>query len=413
MTWGKFNRHIWGVFSRCSQLPPAVAEYRRRRDAAVPVRGRALVLGQFAERAQADVRDLITSRHELGPLTMLECRQFAELFLTTRGPAAMRTLDDPEFAAKLADTGGRFARLVPLLSATAAAAEAPAPADEASVPPIEVPQAVHPQVPWHRMSVFASFAGLLVVAGLIGAATYVHISTGAERTVIAAAGLHGAIVSAAARPAAAAEPSAAGSTIAAAGLQQVQALSVRVSSPPPDPANDAATQVTTQDMQGVVPAPPKAATPEAAADISTPAVAAEASPPPTPAPPEQAAVEPAPDNRLLSRHPLRLPMQPREAPLRLPQLNLRHRRKPLPPRGPRSRHHRQPRRAPNHLPLPPSRRPRARRRRRASPRRKSRSRSRRGRAPKHLPLPLSRRPQPKLRRRASPRRKCRSWSRRR
>ncbi|HEX3404344.1 MAG TPA: AAA family ATPase [Acetobacteraceae bacterium] len=249
---------------------------------------------QLPERAQADVRDLITSRHELAPLTMLECRQFAELFLTTRGPAAMRTLDDPEFAAKLADTGGRFARLVPLLSATAAAAEAPAPADEASVPPIEVPQAVHPQVPWHRMPVFASFAGLLVVAGLIGAATYVHISTGAERTVIAAAGLHGAIVSAAARPAAAAEPSAAGSTIAAAGLQQVQALSVRVSSPPPDPANDAATQVTTQDMQGVVPAPPKAATPEAAAEISTPAGAAEASPPPTPAPPEQADVEAAP-----------------------------------------------------------------------------------------------------------------------
>ena len=248
------------------------------------------------ELTQADVRDVITSRHELEPLSTMECRQFAELFLVPCSPAAMRTLDDPEFAAKLADTGGRFARLVPLLSATAAAAEAPAPADEASVPPIEVPQAVHPQVPWHRMPVFASFAGLLVVAGLIGAATYVHISTGAERTVIEATGRHSAIVPPAPRPAAAAEPPAAAPTIATADLQQVQALFAQVgpaeaamapvtavstpeavasdmalspaaklllaSSLSPDPPNDVGPQATIQDMQGSVAAAPSAAAPE-------------------------------------------------------------------------------------------------------------------------------------------------------
>jgi hypothetical protein len=252
------------------------------------------------ELTQADVRDLITGRHELEPLSTVECRRFAEWFLVPCSPAAMRTLDDPEFEAKIADTGGLFARLVPLLSAVAETAGDPAPADEAPVPLVEEPvaerQAVHPRAPSHRMPVFASFAGLIVVTGSIGAATYEHVSTNAERTVIEATGRHSAIAPPAPRPAAAAEPPAAAPTIATTDLQQVQApfaqvgpveaamAPVRAVSTPeavasdmalspaaklllasslsPDSPNDVAAQATTQDMQGSVAAAPNAAAPE-------------------------------------------------------------------------------------------------------------------------------------------------------
>jgi hypothetical protein len=252
------------------------------------------------ELTQADVRDVITCRHELEPLSTMECRQFAELFLVPCSPAAMRTLDDPEFEAKIADTGGLFARLVPLLSAVAETAEDPAPADGAPVPlveePVEERQAVHPRAPSHRVPVFASFAGLIVVTGLIGVATYEQVSTNAERTVIEATGRHSAIVPPAPRPAAAAEPPAAAPTIATADLQQVQPLFAQVgpaeaamapvtavstpeavasdmalspaaklslaSSLSPDPPNDVGPQATIQDMQGSVAAAPSAAAPE-------------------------------------------------------------------------------------------------------------------------------------------------------
>ena len=168
--------------------------------------------------AHANVRDLITDWVDLEPLTSAESREFAELLLGSAGPAAGAALDRTALDELVRASDGLIGRLVALLAgaapppddapreivadprlddATAVAsgetdngspskhdggrwAEDAVPAHDMPDPEVAAalfgaPSLGHGSARSRRAPVFASLAGVLMLAGLVGAVAYWRI----------------------------------------------------------------------------------------------------------------------------------------------------------------------------------------------------------------------------------------------
>ena len=171
-----------------------------------------------AESAHANVRDLITDWVDLEPLTSAESREFAELLLGYADPAAGAALDQAALDEFVCASHGLIGRLVSLRAgatiprddvtrkrvadprpddATALAScetddVSPSEHDAGRLPEDLVPAherlgpeaaaalfgsrlPEHGSSKPHRVTVFASVAGVLMLAGLVGAVTYWRI----------------------------------------------------------------------------------------------------------------------------------------------------------------------------------------------------------------------------------------------
>ena len=171
-----------------------------------------------AEAAHANVRDLITDWVDLEPLTSAESREFAELLLGSAGPAAGAALNQAALDGLVHASDGLIGRLVSLLASAAvppgevprehvadprlddATAVASAESDNVShsendagwLPEDAVPAqdrldpevaaalfgsppSRHGSARSRRVPVFASLAGVLMLAGLVGAVAYRRI----------------------------------------------------------------------------------------------------------------------------------------------------------------------------------------------------------------------------------------------